>query len=473
MANFEIHGPIDPGSGAFQRLAAPEFSGRIIDPLRQQFIDTAGRAVLSIEGLGAKLETLGWGIDNVAESVTSLQDQIVPRFDVQIHFLSEQLSLLKSIDSSLKNPRRVQAAERIEQASELLGFMQYDVALRYAKEAIDHDASNPGGYIAAGWALVGSNKIDNATYYFAKATHVTSDYSPWLESMRQLSRCQLIVGNTSWARENLNRAIRRSSSYIENQKQHVENLEIRANKSPLSYEYIRPSILEEAKRILRSLEMDLAGLEYEASIANAADGDDEEAKRLIEAAIQTDIRFAHLAIGEPLLEGHDEIRIHAISFASAIEQDRRKAEEKRLATELIQKQAERDRLIPDFIKSIEGLKIALEVVWPWDAQPDMPAEDFMTMNSEFETSIRAFISDYNKVQDTLKRYSTKDGLRDLEHNFSEDFAGAENAIGRMMKFWYKNDLPKPYRKASRDVKKYANRRKGSFVVHNALLRVDS
>jgi len=99
MTNFEIRGPVPPGSGPLARLNAPEYSGKIILPLRQEFEVVAQRTISQDYGIQTELRELGWSVDTVTSAVTLLGYQLAPCFDAMIQLLDLQLTMLESIDS--------------------------------------------------------------------------------------------------------------------------------------------------------------------------------------------------------------------------------------------------------------------------------------------------------------------------------------------------------------------------------------
>jgi hypothetical protein len=363
MTDFEIRGPIQPGSGPLQRLTAPESIGHIDDPLKQQFVAAAERTATNIAGIREDLSSIGWSVDTVADAVTSLESQLIPRFDAQVSYLGQQLSILQSIDASLKSPRRVAAAERIEQTADLLRSRMYDRALRYALDALEHDATNPGGFIAAGWALIGKGNVAGSIDYFVDASKVSRDYSSWFESMRQLAKCQLAIGDTHWARENLNRAINSQVRKIDEQRQHVSNIEESTNHYHLNA----------AIEILKSREFDLGVLHYEAAIATAFDGDYQAAADNMDSAVHIDLRFAQLAVGEPMLEKHTPVVAHALAVARQIEEEkldeikrqRQEEEEQRQRQLEEQQQPEQVAKRSAILRKVEGYNRALSSLYPW------------------------------------------------------------------------------------------------------------
>lgn len=306
MTEFEIRGPVPPGSGPLTRLSAPEYMGTIVPALRQEFTVVAQRTITQDSGIQDALRGLGWSVDTVAGAVSFLGQQLAPRFDAMLQLLDAQLDVLISIDSSLKNTRTVQAIERIKQAADLLHDGLYDWALGYADEAIDHDRRNPGGFMVGAWALVGADRKAEAIDYFANAARVASleqiitiapnEYRhnpyPWTEVMRQLSLCQLETGFIEDSRQTLDRAISTVRDLIE------------------TYS------VREWTWMLEPLREQLAVLRYEASIAAVVAGDDMTADMHIRSAVYLDERYAQLAVGEPFFEEHPQIIQSALAIAT-------------------------------------------------------------------------------------------------------------------------------------------------------------
>ena len=296
VTSFEIHGPVPPGSGPLARLNAPEYSGKIIPSLKHEFEVVAQRNIWQQDGgIRDELRTLGWGLDAVTSAVDVLGIQISSRFDEMIGVLESQLAVLESIDSSLRNPRKVQAAELIEQAAELLRRKQYDWALKNADEAIEYDKTNPAGFVAGAWALLGANRKAEAINYFINAEKFTDLYPEWVNVMIQLGRCQIEVGDFHNAKKSFGTAI----NFIRNN---------------LNHHHIWPPRAH--------LERDLSILLYESSIAAAGAGDDTSARHHIREAVSWDARIAALAVGEPLLEGHGSVIQSALAMARTQNQHR-------------------------------------------------------------------------------------------------------------------------------------------------------
>jgi len=127
---------------------------------------------------------------------------------------------------------------------------------------------------------------------------------PWIDVMRQLSRCQLEVGYIEASRQTLDKA-------ISGVNHHISDFGQRANW------YDDCPTLRKNKDLKQ-----LAILEYEASIAAAVAGDDDAAASHIESAVKIDIQFAQLALGEPFFEGHELIIKSALAIAIARENRR-------------------------------------------------------------------------------------------------------------------------------------------------------
>lgn len=322
MPGFELQGPVPPGSGPLTRLMAPEYSGRVIDPIKHEFVVTYQhyfsqhyfsnpadvRSDSPYAGIAEELVDLNWGVEAILGAVEALRDQLVSRFDAMLQYMNQQNGLLASIDDSLKNPHRVQASERIKQSVQCLNTKQFDWALQYAREAVEHDATNPGSFMAAGWAHVGMGQTREAVGYFSRATHVATEYQPWLDSMRQLARCQIVVDDGRSALVNLEAAI----GYVEE----VDRAENQWKKD-------RPRSRKEPKIA------DLAALHYEASMAAASSRNNEAAKKHIETAVRMDRRYAQLAAGEPYFAARPGIVSHALGVVKQIDDDnnRRNAEQ--------------------------------------------------------------------------------------------------------------------------------------------------
>lgn len=117
------------------------------------------------------LEDLHYDIAGVANAIDRMEQSLVLRLEAQAVLLRTEVELLANIAEAMRTPRATRAAERITVAGALLEDSRCERALAAAEEAIEDDPNNRGGFIAAGWALLGLERPDEARKYFREATH--------------------------------------------------------------------------------------------------------------------------------------------------------------------------------------------------------------------------------------------------------------------------------------------------------------
>jgi tetratricopeptide (TPR) repeat protein len=139
-----------------------------------------------------RLEDLGMDVRSVARAIDVLEGELGFRLDQQSLLLDRQVDLLADIAQSLRTPARVRAAERLSSVGELLRRKRYERAVAAAEEAIEDDPNNPAGFIAAAWAQIGLEHLDEARILFTEAAQA-SDGDARSVAGRQAARLALAL----------------------------------------------------------------------------------------------------------------------------------------------------------------------------------------------------------------------------------------------------------------------------------------
>jgi tetratricopeptide (TPR) repeat protein len=148
------------------------------------------------------LEQLHYDIADVTAAVEQMEHELGLRLDVQNEILREQTELLGSIDTSLRTPARTKAAERIVTAAELLNNERYERARGVAEQAIDDDPNNPGGFVAAAWALLGLDQPEEARAMFREAAECSASETI-IRARRNAARLTFVLEGPEAALEEL------------------------------------------------------------------------------------------------------------------------------------------------------------------------------------------------------------------------------------------------------------------------------
>lgn len=146
----------------------------------------------SLQLMRQTLEGLGLDIRSVALAVDELEARLGLKLDQQSMILDRQVHLLADIAESLRTPARVRAAERLSSVGELLRRKRYERALAAVEEAIEDDPNNPAGFIAAGWAQIGLERLDDARSMFIEAAQA-NDGDERSATIRQAARLTLAL----------------------------------------------------------------------------------------------------------------------------------------------------------------------------------------------------------------------------------------------------------------------------------------
>lgn len=144
------------------------------------------------------LDRIGYDVGDLADSISQLEGTIGLKLDEQTHVLEQQSQMLEEIRGAVINPSKTRAAERIADAAQLLSHDRFERALTVANEAIDADPNNPNGFFAAGWALVGLERFDEAREMFEEARDASHGDQRSLGS-RQSARSAFLAGKPDLA----------------------------------------------------------------------------------------------------------------------------------------------------------------------------------------------------------------------------------------------------------------------------------
>jgi hypothetical protein len=106
--------------------------------------------------------------------------------------MTRQVELLAQIAETLRTPARTRAAERISDAGELLSRERYERALTVAMQAIDDDPNNPAGFLAAAWASLGLDDVEQARAFFREGAQA-SDGDQRQSALRQAARLTFLL----------------------------------------------------------------------------------------------------------------------------------------------------------------------------------------------------------------------------------------------------------------------------------------
>jgi tetratricopeptide (TPR) repeat protein len=142
--------------------------------LDREALSATAAATQSIAGsLGSlSLEiaaSIGWGTTEISSAILHMEEELGFHLSQQTALLTEQLEALERIDSALRHPAKVRAAERLADAAQLLRAKRFERTLPLAEEAIAADPLNPSAFSTAAWALLGLERLPEAREMFAEA----------------------------------------------------------------------------------------------------------------------------------------------------------------------------------------------------------------------------------------------------------------------------------------------------------------
>jgi tetratricopeptide (TPR) repeat protein len=187
VANIELH----------ERLLGGGFHGTIDMPAMPPALSWADSQALQTSAAGAmaaavELRFLNIKLATLSASIAELEQELCLRLDAQTDVLASQLDVLARIESALRRPGQVRAAERIANTAELLRRGRYERALSDAELAIEDDPVNPAGFVAAGWAAIGLGHGDQARKFLLEAGEA-SDGDQRATALRQAARITFAI----------------------------------------------------------------------------------------------------------------------------------------------------------------------------------------------------------------------------------------------------------------------------------------
>jgi tetratricopeptide (TPR) repeat protein len=144
------------------------------------------------------MERVGYVAEDIADGIERLEGALGLRLDEQSRVLQQQSEVLTQIRDAVLTPARTRAAERVGDAARLLERERWDRALAVAEEGIEADPNNAGVFFAAGWALVGLERMDAACKMFEEARDA-ADGDERSRAARQAARAALAGGDEQLA----------------------------------------------------------------------------------------------------------------------------------------------------------------------------------------------------------------------------------------------------------------------------------
>jgi tetratricopeptide (TPR) repeat protein len=221
----------------------------------------AMQSAVELRAIRGSLDDLAFGSERIAASIRDLEGELGFRLEEQSRLLEQEVSLLAQISETLRTPAKTRAAERLSDTGELLRRGRWDRALTLAEEAIADDPNNPAAFTAAGWALMGLERLPEAQRSFLESAEA-ADGDTRSRATRQAARL----------------AFANSSS-------------------------------DEALRVLaladdRVSDFERRGLSYDKAIYMAASGQPDEAVGHLVLAITDDEAFCFYALSDPLVKEH-------------------------------------------------------------------------------------------------------------------------------------------------------------------------
>ncbi len=200
------------------------------------------------------MESVGSSVEAVADQVEHLERELGVRLEEQTRVLEQQAELLSQVRDAVLTPSKTRAAERVVDAAQLLRKERYGRALTVAEEGIDADPNNPGVFFAAGWALLGLERPDDARKMFEEAREA-ADGDEQSRAARQAARSALAGGNL-----------------------------------PLAYSLVRDA------RAMAVSDEERAAVAFDVSVYAWLNGDRDTAKEVLESACRYDSRYCHMTL---------------------------------------------------------------------------------------------------------------------------------------------------------------------------------
>jgi ribosomal protein L7/L12 len=183
---------------------------------------------------------------------------------------------LERIESALRHPAKVRAAERLVDAGKLLDQRRFDRALPLAQEAISDDPLNSEAFGAAAWALLGLGRLEESHDHFVEAATASAGTDE-ASYTRRAARVAFALGRAPEAEAALRNVL--------------------ANSSPAAFEQ--------------------AACSYDLAIYVAEHNLDEATENLRHAT-SYDSRYAAWALADPLIHAHPELLNLAVADLEAV-----------------------------------------------------------------------------------------------------------------------------------------------------------
>lgn len=272
MANIELH----------RSLFGDGYTGSIESAPALSWLDSHR---LERAAKGAMASAIELRLMNGA--LWDLEEHLGLRLEQQTRVLEAQRGLLAAIDAALRTPAKTRAAERIADTAELLRRGRYERALALAEEAIVDDPNNPAAFRAAGWALLGLGRTADAQRHFVECA-AADDGDDRVQALRQAARL----------------------AYLQESPSEALALIERAGDS--------------------AAELTLRGVQYDRTLYLAESGEIDAARAALRRAFDGDLRFAFMALADPVLERHDGVIDEA---RAVIEETMRRLRAERAAAE--------------------------------------------------------------------------------------------------------------------------------------------
>ena len=212
------------------------------------------------------LESIDYSLDEVASGIASLEVSLGLKLDEQTRVLESQAQILDEIRRAVLTPAKTRAAERVADASQLLRNQRYERALKVAEEGIDADPNNPGVFFAAGWALVGLKRFEEAQQMFEEARDAATG-NERSRAARQAARAAFVSG-----------------------------------RDEVAYALVR-----DARQMVESSD-ERAAVAYDIAVYAWANDQHEEAHEAMRAACEHDTRYGAFALADRALDGADALR---------------------------------------------------------------------------------------------------------------------------------------------------------------------
>jgi len=263
--------------------------------------------------VAAEMRNLGRSTQQVVDAVRDLERSVGLRLDAQTEELRRQADKLTKSAEMQRNPRYIRSAERLRQASVLLGQHRYERALAAAHEAIEDHPADPNGSVAAGWACWGLRRPEDARSHFLEAARASARRSPEMDAIHV--RAVLLASRLAFVLEGPLKA-------------EVGLFRLKPYRSDLALRRLvgeRPDEWFDLRWALAAVAYDTAV--YEAQQAHPSPEALSESLRAklppsrqaewsaieyLKRACDLDVRFCWMALTDPLLERPPELRAAAV-----------------------------------------------------------------------------------------------------------------------------------------------------------------